>query len=42
MLDLGLQYAPEWARKIRPMKDQFGNSYDKHVNAIFSHRSGTR
>ncbi len=31
VLDLGLQYPPEWARKIRPMKDQFGNSYDNHV-----------
>jgi hypothetical protein len=36
VLDLGLQYPPEWARAIRPWRDQYGNSYDGQVNAIWS------
>ena len=36
VLDLGLQYPPAWARAIRPWQDQYGNSYDGQVNAVWS------
>jgi hypothetical protein len=36
VLDLGLQYPPEWARTIRPWVDQYGNIYANQVNAIWS------
>ena len=36
VLDLGLQYPPEWARNIRPWVDQYGNRYDDQVNAVWS------
>jgi len=36
VLDLGLQYPPAWARQIQPMQDQYGNTYDRHVNAVWS------
>ena len=36
VLDFGIQYPPDWARKIRPWRDQHGNSYDGQVNPISS------
>lgn len=36
VLDMGLQYPPDWARAIRPWVDQYGNMYDAQVNAVWS------
>lgn len=38
VLDLGLQYAPQWAIDIRPMRDHFGNVKTQRVgaNTIFN------
>ena len=36
VLDFGIQYPPEWAKNIRPWKDQYGNTYRDEVNAIWS------
>jgi hypothetical protein len=36
VLDLGLQYPPEWARTIQPWVDQYGNVYANQVNAVWS------
>jgi hypothetical protein len=36
VLDLGIQYPPEWARTIRPWVDQYGNIYSNQVNAVWS------
>ena len=36
VLDFGIQYPPGWARALGPWKDQYGNSYDGQVNAVWS------